>query len=268
MVDKLNDQAVADPAEQAPGNPDTIPAQTQDAPPENAAARQDIQQKPVRKWEDRFKEVFPKLKEVERDNEAKTQDIQNLVAYTRNMEKKINSIEGRFADQNIPDPTEDPAGYAAYVSDKVKRENPIATPQQTVSPEKLPARAEINTRLQTQEDIQSAVHNDYFEVIDEVKAEFKNNSALEGVLMGKDNPAQAAYNYGIEQREARAKVNGQRKAQGFVESGTHAPSDPAAGPPILNNSQKRAAALLNVSEENYSKSIGQAFIVGKESNGK
>ncbi|MHC4891583.1 MAG: hypothetical protein ACYTEO_19185, partial [Planctomycetota bacterium] len=82
-----------------------------------------------------------------------------------------------------------------------------------------PTPAPANTEIPIQEAALAAVHDDYYQVIAEVRRDLEVDPALRNTIWGTANPYKEAYNYGIKKRKLAENLRQGNLSQAYAESG-------------------------------------------------
>lgn len=241
-----------------------------DAPVENDAVatpvENDIQEQngklPPLDQHPRFKEVYGKMKNLEREMENtkkmladKDTSLEAIRKHNEALNKTLEKFEERFDAydvKNKPDPMEDPEGYHAWAYAKAmrdvrkemdKRDKPPTPPVDNVN----------NPRLAIQEEVVASMHDDYYEAMEEVKRDMAKDSVLRNEIFGAANPPAKAYKY-WQDKKAKADSDKQQKIdQGYVESASYPAG--SGGKIKLTAEQERVSKMLGIKTEDYIKQL-------------
>lgn len=197
----------------------------------------------------RFKEVYGKMKDLERKLSAKDQEYQETLKgiqeHNRMLAESVGKIQDGIEDQNRPDPTIDPEGYEKHVIKKIERK--IATVKQETKKEPAKAVPDDVARIAEQADALAEVFDDYEDVVREVMPKIQADQELASKIFSTKNPPAALYKYGME-----LKRQSQERAaaldQGYVEGGT---MPKAADDVQLTPLQERVMMGLGLTKEKY-----------------
>jgi len=215
---------------------ETTPAQKPDGPPPDHP---------------RFTEIYGKMKDFERKTQEQDDTINALREHNKSLAESIDTVTDQFSQASRPDPAENPEEFAKWMEDKVTRDikremSTNQTPTPTQTPSAQPSQVDYNRDVQIA--IMEAVHDDYNDVIDQVKGDIENDAVLRNQIYSSPNPPKTAYEYGIRKRNAQATTN----SQGYVEGGSvgGAPPNPNGG---ATQAQIDMANKLGISPEAYMK---------------
>lgn len=253
-------------------NPNDTPAQnnTEDeTPPQNDEVTNDVQTKNNERKDDgpppdhpRFKEIYWKMKEFERQLAEKEQAIKMMQEHNRMLQESLSKVEEQFDEQNRPDPVEDPNGFAKWMYEKAMRDlkkqqvmnttfDPTSQPDPNsgIGPTMPMTQTPDMQRLLIQEEVQRNLHADYDEVIAEVNEDMTRDPVLRNQIWSSPNPAAEAYKYGVEKRK---RMSSQRQAQlnqGYVEGSTPPADNDQLDKPTPE--QERIARALGIPIKDY-----------------
>lgn len=205
----------------------------------------------------RFREIYAKMKGLERDLGSKNKDIESLKEHNKALRESMDTIEDHFDEANRPDPVDNPVEFADWVQKKTERdikrnlesnrENKIDTsPATGVS---------ISEDIKTQIIVQESLHDDYGEVVSSVQEEIDNDSALRHEIWSSPNPPAAAYAYGVKRKNSLLKGREDKLSRGYAEGGSAPPPADNGNKPTAE--QERMANLLGVPIKNYMKQVEQ-----------
>ena len=236
------DPVVLDPHAQDPAVPDPAPA---------ADKKVDDVGDPAADHP-RFKEVWGKMKGFERQLLEKDDDIVALREHNKQLASSISTIEENTADANRPDPVEDPEGFAKWTYDKVERNIKRQNANTNDSTNKvIPAADRGTASMDMLIAVQEGIHDDYNEVLGEIKDDIVSDSVLRNEIYGSANPPAAAYKYGKEKRTRAAAVSKANKDKGYVEGG--GPATPVDNDATATPAQEMMAKRLGIPIANYMK---------------
>ncbi len=155
--------------------------------------------------------------------------IEALRAHQEALAESMKKLSGEHLDSKMPDSIEDPAGYAAWMQEKIKAD---IAPAQTIPeiPKAAPAPAvapEEQARIKALTDLEITTANiygeeEYKKMIDVAKKDMAVNPALQQQFFGSPNPFQAAYEYGQKKAVEAEQARQGRINQGRVEGTTAA----------------------------------------------
>lgn len=196
-------------------------------------------------------------KDVERDNAMLiAQNHQkSLQEALERMEGTISDTADRIDDMSEPDRDTDPKAHNEWIANKIRRDlekkdkkrstafqhQPFQFQPQQLQQQQVPPGVEM------QEIEYAAKHEDYYQVIGEVKAEMAQNPQLMEEFKRTSNPYEAAHRYGVARRKALADKRKALEDQAFVEENNQKKDNK----PTLTDAEKYAAKMLNISEEKY-----------------
>ena len=222
----------------------------------------------------RFQEIYGKLKTTERKYEAiekalqdKETDINLLRQHNQQLAESISSVHKKMdkaSEKAIPNPIEDPEGYAKHLDEKLESDRKQLQLEQQMQ--------RHYDQVQDQRDL----HEDYETIVKPIMAEMESNPELKKRIWGSINPSREAYKYGKskmaqatkiqEEADTKEKEKAEREkaiAQGQVEGSSTAPSK--GDKRKLTDPQKRVARALGVTEEKYLKQL--EAMEAKDANG-
>lgn len=169
----------------------------------------------------RFKEVYGKMKDLERKLSAKDQEYQETLKgiqeHNRMLAESIGKIEDGLEDQNRPDPTVDPEAYEKHVVKKIERK--LATVKSESKPEPKKTIPDDVARIAEQADAMAEVFDDYEDVVREVMPKIQADQELAAKIFNTKNPPAALYKYGMELKK-KSQDRAAALDQGYVEGGT------------------------------------------------
>src|SRR3990167_5699621 len=159
----------------------------------------------------RFQEIYGKLKTTERKYEAiekalqdKETDINLLRQHNQQLAESISTVHKRVDQATakvIPNPLEDPEGYAKHIEDKLASERKNFEMELTTK------------RHYDQVSDQRDLHEDYESVVKPVMQEMERDSELKKRVWGSVNPAREAYKYGKMKMTQASKVQEEADAK-------------------------------------------------------
>jgi len=207
----------------------------------------------------RFNEIYAEAKQGKRDTEALTKKVDDLFKQNASLEEQnaalqeaMEVLNSKVSETGKPDPMLDPEGYETWLTDKI-----AAKLKKDISPPKDPKPAETAqspSSLETQILVQKGLHTDYVEVVTEAEKEMAKNPYLNAQIRGAEDPAKAAYDYGIKQREERRAESDANRGQGHVEAGSYPIGKTGIN---LTPAQIAMADKLGVKRESYAKRLAE-----------
>jgi hypothetical protein len=145
----------------------------------------------------RFKEVYGKMKALERENEEKQKDIDALRNHSRQITTRLEEIEKKKADRPAPvapDPIAEPDAHKAWVA------------SQDLERQKETDKKLAQNRIETLIEVEAGLHDDYDEVVKIAEREMEKNPDLKKQVFTAGNPARAGYKLGKKIQEEKAKL--------------------------------------------------------------
>lgn len=192
----------------------------------------------------RFQEVYRKMKDNERKAQELELTINDIRQHNKILEEKLTKPKND-EDGEIPNPTDDPAGYAKWV-----KEQTLATYGETEVDRQKKRTAEQVAEMRLD-------YDDYDDIVASFNEEFQKtpDEVVYKRIMGSVNPAKALY------REAKKKVNEKVKQREAAENlAPLSSSDSELSPKpknkiVLSDAQKRVVHGLGITEEQYIKQL-------------
>lgn len=219
------------------------------------------QEKPKQTAQERIDEIYGKWKGEERERQRLASKIEELVskdverdkaletmqAHNKALAETLMGVEDKFDNISKPDREVDPDGYEEWLTKKIKRDlekgqKKNAQAPDIQQPQFQPGKTDIREVKFMGE------HDDYLEVIADVKAEMQKNPNLVTQIYSTTHPYEAAYEYGLAKRRAAASKQDAINQQGFVEGDNKRQKEVSVE---LTNEEKHTAKMLNISEKDF-----------------
>lgn len=198
----------------------------------------------------RFKEIYGKMKEFERQLAEKDETISSIAAHNQQLAESVGKVEDKVMQTERPDPYEDPDAYDAWMEARVlKKVKPEPEKQPNVPPLQNTQGVDPMVRNAYLADIQAGIHDDYHDIVNQVMPDIQADPVLRNQIMNSDNPPKEAYKYGQKKLKKAKATKDDTEDQGYVEGGTNPPTPSKKRK--LNDQQKRTASALGISEADY-----------------
>lgn len=188
----------------------------------------------------RFKEVYKKMKDYEKEREDLSKDLESIREHNAKLATKLQEIEKTKADrveEPAPDPEVDPKAYKAWAEHQIARERK----RRDEELEKI--------RMDNMIHIERGIHEDYDDVIKLAEREMKKDAALEKKIWGAQNPAREAYRLGrkILDDKKKSEEDETKRQENIDKSDLESPTPPPPSSPkesVLTDDEKRVARKL------------------------
>jgi hypothetical protein len=170
----------------------------------------------------------------------------------------IDNVQDKVDISTMPDPSEDPVGYADAREEKLLRKiekimSNSAQPKRSTNGYNQYQQQTRDVNLTQEQRVQeialATIHSDYYDVLDEVKQDINRDPVLRNQIMGSQNPAKEAYDYGKKKRNSIMETKNKQYEQAFAESGSQPP--PAEREQPLTAADKIILRKLNMTPEEY-----------------
>lgn len=221
---------------------------------ESSEEEKEQEKKPKQTFQERINEIYGKWKDSERKYteledrlKQRDQDLDALKKHNQELSQSIGGIEDDIATSKRPDPLTEPEAYDAWILEKFERKQK----NQNQEPPRIPEKSANIDNIRAMEEQEAEFHSDYWTVIEEVKKDMDNDTALKNKILGSKNPARKAYSYYLEKRDRQEKQRESDLRRAGVESG--GPGGGKEDIVLLNEDEKRMAQVLEVDPKAYLK---------------
>ena len=238
----------------------TAPTQTeqpgQEQPPES---KQPAEPEKHPQFQKRINQLRAQIEAERQRREQSEQALQALYKHYTELTEVVDGIEEKVSSADIPDPVENPAAYAKYLEDRLLKKITKTTPPsfETMMPKETAAKTmPTPNQIPPQEAVQAALHDDYYEVIEEVNNDIATDAALRNAIYSQPDPYKAAYEYGTRKRQLSLQLKQRKMNQAYAEGG--APTVETKTQQELLPEERKLLRLLqasgqNITEEQYLK---------------
>jgi hypothetical protein len=157
----------------------------------------------------RFKEVYFKMKDHERELREREKDVEALRAHSEQLAAALQEIkESKKAEEPEPDPVVDPEAYKAWHRHQIAKKDKEYQLQRE------------KDRVASLIEIESGLHEDYDKAVKIAEREMARDPALKKKVWGSANPARAAYQLGRKSMdEAAQKEKDEQERQERLDAG-------------------------------------------------
>jgi hypothetical protein len=242
------------------GAEEQVMSEPQNQEPEQKPSEQEpvVEQKPTEhpQFDKRIKALDGKLHAIEEKHAREKQvweQTQNqgreqfsiLSKQYSDLTETLDKIEGQVSLGPAPDYEEDPKAYTDWHHNQVLQEIKRTAKTPTLQPTPTPPPTKNLPPFQqmpAQEAAQAAIHDDYYEVIEEVNQDMHADPALKNAIFAEQNPFKAAYDYGMRKKKIASDLRQGTLSQGYVEG--DAPPAPAHDSSKLTPEEKTVVANM------------------------
>lgn len=216
----------------------------------------------------RGKAAERKIGELEKQIADSDSNFSELKEHNKKLAATLDQIHDTVLDENAPDPTTDPEGYATYMTKKaelvaerkfntLKEEEAsrVAVEKAKTDAEKSASETQASdeqvANLKAQISTMNTMYKDYNTLVTtELTEEIKANPALYERVWGSPNPPAEAYKYATEKVTKATQL----KDQAHVETGSPSGGE-NKGEVVLSLAQKKMAFNLGISEKKYAAQV-------------
>jgi hypothetical protein len=209
----------------------------------------------------RMNEAQTKLDKANVERQEERAAFDQLAQQYKDLAATLDNVQDKVDTTNMPDPNEDPVGYANAREEKLLRKvekivsgnaqlkNP-AQPQNNYGQFPQQSGNAGMTPEQQMQEIAFATNNpDYYDIINEIYPDLNNDPVLRNQILGSANPPREAYNYGKEKRKRAEEMKNRQYGQAFAEGGSLPPTGEKEQP--LSTADKIIIRKLDMTPEEY-----------------
>jgi hypothetical protein len=209
----------------------------------------------------RMNEAQTKLDKANVERQEERAAFDQLAQQYKDLSATLDNVQDKVDTTNMPDPIEDPVGYANAREEKLLRKvekivsnnTQAKQPSQTSNNFGQNSQQSMNGGLTQEQKIQeiafATIHSDYYDIVNEIYPDLTSDPVLRNQIFSSINPPLEAYNYGKEKRKRSDDMKNKQYGQAFAEGGSLPPTGEKEQP--LSTSDKIIIRKLGMTSEEY-----------------